>query len=169
MEALEDTLYPIGCFCSPQWESHNLRETVESGEEEEEEKGEGFFHEEDRREIVGRRLCRDEFSRSILKEWVVKEEDIATGDPGEDDHDTERVVSKRLEDRNLFHVRDDIPREHFRRTIIIEFLFGERIHLLARHIPDIREIDHIDRDETNDENGDEFSYKGIGESQALSP
>lgn len=86
-----------------------------------------------------------------MEEWIVEKEDIATGNPGEDDHDSECVVGKGLEDGDLLHVRDDISGEYFRWTVVIEFLFGEGIHLLPGHVPDIREVYCVDRDEADEE------------------
>lgn len=103
-----------------------------------------------------------------MEEWIVEKEDIATGDPGEDDHDTERIVGEWFQNRNLFHARDDIPGEDFRGAIIIELLFRECVHLFPGHVPNIREIDGIDGDETNHEDGDIFLRIGESEFQSLS-
>jgi hypothetical protein len=102
-------------------------------------------------------------------ERIVEEKDIAAGDPGEDDHDAEGVVGERFQYGDPLHVGDDIAREDFGRPVIIELLEGEGVHLLAGHIPDIREIDSIDRDEADEENRDIFLGIGGGEFQGLSP
>lgn len=104
----------------------------------------------------------------VIEKGIPEEEDIATGDSREDDHDAERVVSERLQHWYLFHVGDDVPCEDFRWAIVIEFLKGESIHLFTRHIPDIREIDGIDRDEAEYEDGDIFLRIGEGEFQGFS-
>ena len=70
---------------------------------------------------------------------------------------------------DLFHVRDDISREDFCWTIVIEFLFGERVHLLTWHIPDIRQVDGIHGYETDEEHVDVFSRVGEGEFEAVFP
>ncbi len=82
-----------------------------------------------------------------MEEGVVEKEDIASGNTGEYHHDTERIVCEWLEYRDFLHAGDGVSREYLGGTIIVEFLFREGIHLFARHVPDIREIDGIHRDE----------------------
>lgn len=54
METFENTFETVGCFFSPEWEPRDAIEAVEYGEEEEKEKWDGFLHEEDCGEIIGR-------------------------------------------------------------------------------------------------------------------
>lgn len=169
METFEYRLPRVRSALSPERELRDTEEAVENREEEEREKGNGFFHEKNRGEIIGRGLGRNEISRRIVKERIVEEKDIAAGDPGEDDHDAEGVVGERFQYGDPLHVGDDIAREDFGRPVIIELLEGEGVHLLAGHIPDIREIDSIDRDEADEENRDIFLGIGGGEFQGLSP
>lgn len=56
VETFENTLQPMGCCFPPKWEPRDAIEAVEYREEEEKEKWNGLFHEEDRREIIGRSL-----------------------------------------------------------------------------------------------------------------